>query len=359
MARVFLTPINLSKLELQNAVIQVLAADPSTPAEGQVYYNSVTKKLRQYNGTTWTEYGTSTATGDVSQSSASGGAGRMKVSAGADKTIADLSGVVGIIKTDTNGVVSAATAGTDYVTAASTTTFTNKTFDANGTGNSISNIETADFASGVIDTSTSLASNSDTKIPTQKAVKAYVDGLVTGLLDYKGALDASASPNYPAASKGDVYRISVAGKVGGASGTTVEVGDEIIANADNAGGTEASVGTSWDKIQGNINPASTTVAGYVELATQAEAEAKSSSTLAVTPASLTTFTRKYTATIGDGSTTAIAVTHGLGSIDQVSSVRDATTNVEVFCDVTYGATTTTFTFATAPASNAYKIVLVG
>src|SRR5210317_870597 len=36
-------------------------------------------------------------------------------------------------------------------TASSTTTFTNKTFDANGTGNSISNIEVADFASGVID----------------------------------------------------------------------------------------------------------------------------------------------------------------------------------------------------------------
>ena len=35
-----------------------------------------------------------------------------------------------------------------YITAASTDTLTNKTFDANGTGNSISNIETADLASG-------------------------------------------------------------------------------------------------------------------------------------------------------------------------------------------------------------------
>jgi hypothetical protein len=36
----------------------------------------------------------------------------------------------------------------DIVTAASVDTFTNKTFDANGSGNSISNIETADIASG-------------------------------------------------------------------------------------------------------------------------------------------------------------------------------------------------------------------
>ena len=33
-----------------------------------------------------------------------------------------------------------------FTTASSSTTFTNKTFDANGTGNSISNIEVADFA---------------------------------------------------------------------------------------------------------------------------------------------------------------------------------------------------------------------
>lgn len=60
------------------------------------------------------------------------------------------------------------------VTAASATTFTNKIFDANGTGNAISNLEVADFASGVIDPSTTLASNSDAKIPTQRAVKAAI-----------------------------------------------------------------------------------------------------------------------------------------------------------------------------------------
>ena len=36
----------------------------------------------------------------------------------------------------------------DVVTPSSTDTFTNKTFDANGTGNSLSNVETADIASG-------------------------------------------------------------------------------------------------------------------------------------------------------------------------------------------------------------------
>ena len=103
-----------------------------------------------------------------------------------------------------------------------------------------------------IDTDGTLAANSDSRLATQKAVKTYADGLVTGLLDYKGATNCSANPNYPAASKGDWYKVSVGGKIGGASGTAVEAGDVFIANADNAGGTEASVGSSWDHIEHNI-----------------------------------------------------------------------------------------------------------
>jgi hypothetical protein len=60
-------------------------------------------------------------------------------------------------------------------TASSTHTFTNKTFDANGTGNSISNIEVADLASGVLDTDLSSVSGSDDTLASAKAIKAYVD----------------------------------------------------------------------------------------------------------------------------------------------------------------------------------------
>lgn len=93
-----------------------------------------------------------------------------------------------------------------------------------------------------------------------------------GLLEFAGTLDCSANPNYPAGSEGDAYVVSVAGKVGGASGKSVEVGDLVIATADNAGGTEASVGTSWTVQQGNT-----------QLASQAEAEAGADNTKLMTP----------------------------------------------------------------------------
>jgi hypothetical protein len=45
--------INLSKNELQNAVVQNLAVAPGTPLAGQIYFDTVLDKLRLYDGTSW------------------------------------------------------------------------------------------------------------------------------------------------------------------------------------------------------------------------------------------------------------------------------------------------------------------
>jgi hypothetical protein len=103
-------------------------------------------------------------------------------------------------------------------------------------------------------TSTALGT-SDTLYPTQNAVKVYADSLLgdANALVYKGTIDCSTNPNYPAADAGWMYIASVAGKIGGASGTDVEVGDMIICNTDgSAAGTQAAVGANWNVIQKNI-----------------------------------------------------------------------------------------------------------
>jgi hypothetical protein len=84
------------------------------------------------------------------------------------------SGGTGIDTTVSNDEITIAIDST-VATASSTTTFTNKTFDANGTGNSISNIEVADLASGVLDTDLSSVAGTDTTLASAKAIKAYVD----------------------------------------------------------------------------------------------------------------------------------------------------------------------------------------
>jgi len=84
------------------------------------------------------------------------------------------------------------------------------------------------------------------------SAQSYTDTAVIGLLEFKGTTNCSGNPNYPAANKGDAYIVSAAGKIGGASGTSVDIGDWYVAEADNAGGTEASVGSSWGHIEHNL-----------------------------------------------------------------------------------------------------------
>ena len=91
---------------------------------------------------------------------------------------------------------------------------------------------------------------------TSAGVDAAIAAATLGLYEHKGSTDCSSNPNYPVGAVGDVYLVSVAGKIGGASGKTVEVGDKYVCDVANAGGTEAAVGTSWTVLQGNISSAS-------------------------------------------------------------------------------------------------------
>lgn len=81
----------------------------------------------------------------------------------------------------------------DLVTASSSVTFTNKTFDANGAGNSLSNVEVADLAaSAVTNVADTIAGNdSDSQLPTTAAVIDYAQPL-DGTLSALAGLNASA-----------------------------------------------------------------------------------------------------------------------------------------------------------------------
>jgi hypothetical protein len=85
----------------------------------------------------------------------------------------------------------------NFLKADTTATLTNKTIDANGTGNSIINIEVADFAGSAIVTAaeTISANNNDTTIPTSAAVKAYADSVAGGGISDgdKGDITVSSS----------------------------------------------------------------------------------------------------------------------------------------------------------------------
>lgn len=70
--------------------------------------------------------------------------------------------------------------------------------------------------------------------------------------------------------------------------------------------------------------------------------------------------RKFAATIGNGSSTSLAVTHNLGTRDITYSIYDATGFQFYDTDaVATDANTLTLTFPTAPASNSLRVVVHG
>ena len=120
----------------------------------------------------------------------------------------------------------------DLIATSDAQTLTNKTVDASA--NSITNIDTTMFADSIIDGDTDLAANSDTIIPTQAAVKAYVDAVstaTTGALLFKGEFDASGDAFPDGADTGCYYKISKAGTV---DGVDFNIGDSIFAIVDSA-----------------------------------------------------------------------------------------------------------------------------
>lgn len=99
-------------------------------------------------------------------------------------------------------------------------------------------------------------------------------------------LDCSTNPNYPTSEKGDTYKVTHAGKVGGASGEVVEVGDLIICTTTNAGGTQASVGSNFFIMQSNIDQATEAVQGFARIATQAQTDSGTDDKTIITPKKL-------------------------------------------------------------------------
>jgi len=67
--------------------------------------------------------------------------------------------------------------------ASDTLTFTNKTIDANGTGNSLTNIDSGNFLSGFFLDEDNMASNDATSVASQQSIKAYVDSQISSGVD--------------------------------------------------------------------------------------------------------------------------------------------------------------------------------
>lgn len=358
----FLTNIDLTKNQILNVALQNLSSPPDFPVAGQVYYNTVDKAIYFWDSTQWVNI-----SGDITAVVAGlgltggGTGGSVTLDVNVDNATIEVDNDIvrvkdlGITTAKLNdGAVTTIKIGANQVTLGKLQLIDSLKVLGNMSGST-------DAVNQVV-VITDLASASSTTLATSQAIKSYIDTNVGNLGNLEGAWSA-ASGSFPLGSTpvagtkaGDYWYVSVAGTV---DGVAFNVGDVVVAKIDSASTTSAS---DWIQLEVNRDQATETIIGLAEIATQAETDAGTDDQRIVTPLKLKTLldnrTGGYAANIGNGSATSYAVSHGLGTTDVNVMLKDNSTLAQVFADVVItDANTVTVSFAVAPASNAYRVII--
>jgi hypothetical protein len=289
--------INLNGNRIITGGFEELAAAPASPGQGQMYFNTANKKLWYFDGTVWVD------------------------PASVSDAITHISGSIPSVviddtdKTNVTVTVNEATGTTSGLMPSGDKAILDAATDA-ATNDAIAKRS----ATGTIKGATPVD-------PTDLTTKAYVDALISSGMRIKGLQDCADNLDYPAAIVGDAYHVSGAGKIGGATGEDVSIGDMIICVVDTAAGDHATVGSSWIILETNNNPATDVLVGNVRFANATEVTAGTATDVAITPADVVPIVggpaTPYTETLATGSTS-YTVTHNLNGLVNVQVTNTAT-----------------------------------
>jgi hypothetical protein len=165
--------LDLNKNELRNAVVQVLAAPPSTPVTGQIYYNSDSNDgavgLLVYSGSAWEAVGSIDGidvTGPIEKST-SGGTVTISIRAASSSVSGSMS--------------------------AAHFTLVDGATDANTASTVVKRDASGNFTAGTV-SATSVSISGSVTNATDAATKAYVDGVASGL-DVKASVRVATTAN--------------------------------------------------------------------------------------------------------------------------------------------------------------------
>jgi hypothetical protein len=183
------------------------------------------------------------------------------------------------------------------------------------------------------------------------------------------AIDCSTNPNYPVAVAGQSYYVTAAGKIGGAAGKTVNVGDLIICSAANSGGDEAAAGSNFFVLESNRDKATELLLGLVQLSSNAEVLAGTLTDKVVTPAGLQlkintlqtsiSSSLQFVTTVGNGTDNNFDIIHNIvRSGNRTIEVVDAATNDYVIVAMRrVDATTIRLEFTNPPTVNQFVVTV--
>lgn len=333
MARKFLTPIDLTQSELQNAVFQHLPSAPLAPVDGLFYLNSTATRLYFWN--------------------ASASAWQLKA------TDSDLlqgqNGAYYLSLANATGTLATAQLADGSVSLAKQAQLAANSIQGNNTGGAATPmaltvaqakillaLAVTDVAGAEATANKGNANGYAGLDATGKVPTGQLPASVLGALNFQSTWNAST--NSPAlasgaGTKGWFYVCSVAGTTSLDGLAAWNVGDWAVFN-----------GTTWNKVDGVASEV-VSVAGRTGAIVLTTADISG----------LSNYVQKYAVAFGDGSSTSYTITHGLGTQDVTVGVYAAASPfAEIECDVNHATVNTlTLTFANAPTAGQYRVVVHG
>lgn len=328
MARKFLTAIDFSKNEIQNAVVQVLASAPSTPVPGQIYYNSTTGRIEFRNASTWID-ATARANHSGTQLAA---------------TISDFNTSVQASRLDQMAAPSASVS----LNSQKITNLATPTVDSDAA------------TKGYVDSS---VNGTDWKQSVRVGTTANL-GALSGLLTVDGvtlvANDRILVKDQSTASANGIY---VAAAGAWSRSTDADANAEVTAGLSvmiTEGTTLAD--TQWRLITNDPIVVGTTALSFTQIGAGTSYSQGTGISIAGSVISVDTavVARKYATTIGDGVASSIAVSHGLSTLDVQVQVYEVATGATIECDVTRNSTSqVTLGFTLPPATNTLRVLVQG
>ena len=364
----FLSNIDLNKNQILNGVFQNLASAPSTPVAGQFYYDTTTGAAYIRNGSAWVCTDASKLSGVIPMSALTLDPTARANHSGTQlaATISDLATTVKAYKLNEFGAPVANVAMGGY-------TLTGLNTNPNASG------QAAEYSWVLNQISQAAAGVKAVKDPVRVIARANItlSGLQTIDSVSLSVNDRVAVTAQSTASDNGLYTAQ--------SGAWVRVVD-MDASTELMGGTEFLVnegatyaGSVWRITNTGTITLGTTGLTFAQVNQQTvysngdglnltgavfSVKAVASGGITVSGAGVQVDTaivsRKFNQDIGDGSTSAIVVTHNLGTKDITVSIRDKATDAGVLVDWTAtSVNTATLTFATAPAAAAYRVSITG
>jgi hypothetical protein len=383
MARKFTVSLDLNKNELLNARLQNLSADPSLPVAGQLYYNTVYKETRFYDGTQWIAGG-ATKYGLLSERPAASKGGILYVATDNQTLYLDngtswvqisvnpqdladaVQSLTDALNAHNNSTTGVHGVSGDVVGTTDEQTLQNKIIEYSGLGTDFDANGNKITELGSPDSGTD-AANKD-YVDTQIAASEAATALTFFGTENEVTVDRSGND----VTVGLPDDVVIAGEITAATGHILgnlqvdgDVNIEGTLNAINR--TEVNIDDNTIVLNTNFTGAPTSDAGItVNRGDEADVsvtwdETNDLWTLTNNGTNYHAIARKYAITIGDGLATQFTLMHNLGTKDvTVQIFENNTSYAQVEADVEHtDINYVRINFASAPTSNEYRVVIVG